>query len=558
MNPLSFAILRVYAAAALVRGVATFRPSTEWDAGGGAAAAVRAARAATLSALRARLDAAQSEDAVLRAVADAAGALAPGARAVAAGAFSPSSLSTASATASPLRSGALVRTAAALRSPAAAAALRAALVSRPSECSPAGPAFAAALAGVATAAGQQSRTLSPSHDGFLLLDSTHRDRGDVVGFGADDGEEEERDDGGEGTRRFADWRAGIDAGEALTRAITASIWATNTGGLGGGFGGGGSGGGGGGGGGSGDGSGVCSPSLNTAPSSGLRRGGRAPSAASVLGYVVLLFPPPSTADGGAVVDVGALRDACCSAGSTLAALRARSAHAAALAAALYAAGGPAPAGAGSSGAPSLSSAASFSPAGSACGDPAAEDVAALARLDATAAADAAVLAGWDVDGDSLPRGEARRLLAAMVHSLGLFTTFRIAPSAFAAFVDEVEAAYRPNPFHNVNQLRPRPLSSSSSSLFVLLFSALLHAAARATPFVSVTCPPSFSTLMYHLHIHLFLTQCVQRVECDPRGVPAAHPRVAAPVQPADRPGRARPADVGAVPRCGPRGTHQRL
>ena len=46
----------------------------------------------------------------------------------------------------------------------------------------------------------------------------------------------------------------------------------------------------------------------------------------------------------------------------------------------------------------------------------------------------------------------------MFHSLGLFRRFRVLPKSFALFVDDVEAGYRDNPFHNV-----RPSSGRNNS-----------------------------------------------------------------------------------------------
>lgn len=74
--------------------------------------------------------------------------------------------------------------------------------------------------------------------------------------------------------------------------------------------------------------------------------------------------------------------------------------------------------------------------------------AAIVALDASAAADAAVLHDWALEASSLRPSERRRLLGAMFHSMGLFTSFGINPLAFASFVSEVEAHYADCPFHN--------------------------------------------------------------------------------------------------------------
>ena len=76
----------------------------------------------------------------------------------------------------------------------------------------------------------------------------------------------------------------------------------------------------------------------------------------------------------------------------------------------------------------------------------AADSVALAALSARSAADAATLRSWALDAWSLSDAELQRLVAAMVHQLGLFGRFRIAPAAFADFVAEVAASYNANPF----------------------------------------------------------------------------------------------------------------
>ena len=76
------------------------------------------------------------------------------------------------------------------------------------------------------------------------------------------------------------------------------------------------------------------------------------------------------------------------------------------------------------------------------------DVAALALLDARRAADCALLDSWSLDATALPEDELPRLLAAMLHSLGLFRRFQLSPTAFADFVADTATHYSANPFHH--------------------------------------------------------------------------------------------------------------
>ena len=76
------------------------------------------------------------------------------------------------------------------------------------------------------------------------------------------------------------------------------------------------------------------------------------------------------------------------------------------------------------------------------------DDAALALLDARSAADCATLDSWALDAQSLADEDKHRLLAAMLHSLGLFRRFRLSPTAFADFVADTATHYSDNPFHN--------------------------------------------------------------------------------------------------------------
>ena len=76
------------------------------------------------------------------------------------------------------------------------------------------------------------------------------------------------------------------------------------------------------------------------------------------------------------------------------------------------------------------------------------DDAALALLDARSAADCATLDSWALDAQSLADEDKHRLLAAMLHSLGLFRRFRLSPTAFADFVADIATHYSDNPFHN--------------------------------------------------------------------------------------------------------------
>jgi hypothetical protein len=78
-----------------------------------------------------------------------------------------------------------------------------------------------------------------------------------------------------------------------------------------------------------------------------------------------------------------------------------------------------------------------------------EHVAALAALDASAAADWVLLLDWGLDAEALPLAEACRLLSAMMHSLGLLQRFHISAPAFEAFIQDVERHYHAeNPFHH--------------------------------------------------------------------------------------------------------------
>ena len=74
----------------------------------------------------------------------------------------------------------------------------------------------------------------------------------------------------------------------------------------------------------------------------------------------------------------------------------------------------------------------------------AADAVALSALSARAASDAVTLRSWGLDAWALPDAELQRLIAAMLHQLGLFGCF--APAAFAAFVADVAASYNANPF----------------------------------------------------------------------------------------------------------------
>jgi class 3 adenylate cyclase len=84
-------------------------------------------------------------------------------------------------------------------------------------------------------------------------------------------------------------------------------------------------------------------------------------------------------------------------------------------------------------------------------DAAARDDAALFELlDASAADDHTTLMSWGVDPWALPDAEVRRLMMAMMHSLGVLRRFQIRPTAFAAFIQQVAAHYNDNPFHSFN------------------------------------------------------------------------------------------------------------
>ena len=75
------------------------------------------------------------------------------------------------------------------------------------------------------------------------------------------------------------------------------------------------------------------------------------------------------------------------------------------------------------------------------------DAVALALLDARRAADCVTLDSWSLDVFALPDDDLPRLLAAMLHSLGLFRRFQLSPSAFADFVADTATHYSDNPFH---------------------------------------------------------------------------------------------------------------
>jgi hypothetical protein len=80
-----------------------------------------------------------------------------------------------------------------------------------------------------------------------------------------------------------------------------------------------------------------------------------------------------------------------------------------------------------------------------------EDAAALEALDASADADAALLAEWGLDAWTLPDAELQRLFSSMMHALGLFRAFAMSPRAFdALFMPQVAARMSAacNAFHN--------------------------------------------------------------------------------------------------------------
>jgi hypothetical protein len=77
------------------------------------------------------------------------------------------------------------------------------------------------------------------------------------------------------------------------------------------------------------------------------------------------------------------------------------------------------------------------------------DAAALAALDASAAADRAALDSWALDAGEVSDAELQTLCASMFHARGLLGTFCISPTALAAFIADVAAGYNDaNAFHN--------------------------------------------------------------------------------------------------------------
>ena len=76
-----------------------------------------------------------------------------------------------------------------------------------------------------------------------------------------------------------------------------------------------------------------------------------------------------------------------------------------------------------------------------------DDEAMLEALDASAAADAAMLHTWDLDAWALSDAEVAHLMIAMLHSVGLLRRFNLRPSALVTFVECVAAGYNDNPFH---------------------------------------------------------------------------------------------------------------
>jgi hypothetical protein len=76
------------------------------------------------------------------------------------------------------------------------------------------------------------------------------------------------------------------------------------------------------------------------------------------------------------------------------------------------------------------------------------DAAALATLDASLDADAALLADWGLDVWALQEEEVCRLFSAMMHATGMLRRFCISPVAFDAFIHEVACRYSSdNAFH---------------------------------------------------------------------------------------------------------------
>jgi hypothetical protein len=78
--------------------------------------------------------------------------------------------------------------------------------------------------------------------------------------------------------------------------------------------------------------------------------------------------------------------------------------------------------------------------------PGSPDAAALAALDATAAADAAALKTWALDAWTLEEGEVERLCTAMFHGLGLLRALRVSPVALAQFIGAVATHMNDSPF----------------------------------------------------------------------------------------------------------------
>ena len=99
------------------------------------------------------------------------------------------------------------------------------------------------------------------------------------------------------------------------------------------------------------------------------------------------------------------------------------------------------------------------------------DDAVLALLDARSATDCATLESWALDAQSLSDEDKHRLLAAMLHSLGLFRRFRLSPTAFADFVTDTATHYSDNPFHHFAQCVPL-LCFHIASFLLLLTHAL--------------------------------------------------------------------------------------
>ena len=77
-----------------------------------------------------------------------------------------------------------------------------------------------------------------------------------------------------------------------------------------------------------------------------------------------------------------------------------------------------------------------------------EDDALLSSLDATAAADAALLRDWALDPWALPEEALVPLLTAMFHARGLLRRLRLSPAALRALVEGAEERYGIVAFHN--------------------------------------------------------------------------------------------------------------